>query len=89
MFGLGLGELIVIFIIALIFVGPKKLPQLAKGLGQGLREFQNATKGFSDKVNQEVATAKSEIGKTVINAESTPVPEKPTEPQKNKTETLS
>lgn len=48
MFGLGFGELIVIFLIALIFIGPKKLPELAKGLGKGIREFQNAAKGFTD-----------------------------------------
>jgi len=50
MFGLGMGELIVVGIIALIFIGPKKLPELAKGLGQGIKEFQKAAKGFSDQL---------------------------------------
>lgn len=50
MFGLGFGELIVVGLIALIFIGPKKLPELAKGLGKGIREFQNAAKGFSDQL---------------------------------------
>ncbi len=50
MFGLGFGELVVIFLIALIFIGPKKLPELAKGLGKGIREFQNAAKGFGDQL---------------------------------------
>lgn len=50
MFGLGFGELILILLIALIFIGPKKLPELAKGLGKGIREFQNAAKGFSDQL---------------------------------------
>jgi sec-independent protein translocase protein TatA len=50
MFGLGFGELVLIFLIALIFIGPKKLPELAKGLGKGIREFQNAAKGFSDQM---------------------------------------
>lgn len=48
MFGLGFGELVLVLLIALIFIGPKKLPELAKGLGQGLREFQKAAKGFTD-----------------------------------------
>ena len=61
MFGLGIGELLVIFIFALIFIGPKKLPELAKSLGKGLREFQNATKGFSEQLDQ----AKREITQTI------------------------
>lgn len=48
MFGLGFGEIVLVLIIALIFIGPKKLPELAKGLGQGIREFQKAAKGFTD-----------------------------------------
>ena len=54
MFGLGFGEVVLILIIALVFIGPKKLPELAKGLGRGLREFQNAAKGFQDQITKEV-----------------------------------
>lgn len=52
MFGLGFGEIILVLLIALIFIGPKKLPELAKGLGQGIREFQKAAKGFSDSLQE-------------------------------------
>ena len=44
MFGLGGGELLLLGIIALVFIGPKKLPELARGLGKGIREFQKAVK---------------------------------------------
>lgn len=53
MFGLGFGELLIILVIALIFIGPKKLPELAKGLGQGIKEFQKAAKGFSDQMQDD------------------------------------
>ncbi len=48
MFGIGVQELIIIAIIALLIVGPKKLPDLAKTLGKGFRDFKNATEGISD-----------------------------------------
>ena len=58
MFGLGATEVIVILVLALIFIGPKKLPELAKGLGKGLREFQKAKDDIMTQVNEEVEDAK-------------------------------
>ena len=58
MFGLGATEVVVILVIALIFIGPKKLPELAKGLGKGLREFQKAKDDLMTQVNQEVDDSK-------------------------------
>jgi sec-independent protein translocase protein TatA len=65
MFGLGFGELVLIFLIALIFIGPKKLPELAKGLGQGIKEFQKAAKGLTDEIQNSAEPEKKEIPKVV------------------------
>jgi sec-independent protein translocase protein TatA len=43
MFGLGMQELIVIFLIVMVLFGAKKLPEIGKGLGRGIREFKRAT----------------------------------------------
>jgi sec-independent protein translocase protein TatB len=48
MFGIGMPELILILAIALIVIGPKKLPDLAKSLGRAMREFKKATNEFKE-----------------------------------------
>ena len=48
MFGIGMPEMILILAIALIVIGPKKLPDLAKSLGRAMREFKKATNEFKD-----------------------------------------
>lgn len=45
---LGLSELLVIGIIALLVIGPRRLPEVARGIGQAVRAFQDALKGPSD-----------------------------------------
>jgi Tat protein translocase TatB subunit len=54
MFGIGMQELIVIFIIALIVVGPKKLPELAKALGRGFAEFKRAANDVRQTIDAEI-----------------------------------
>ncbi len=50
MFGIGPMEMILIFLAILLLFGAKRLPELAKGLGQGIREFKRAMKDTADEV---------------------------------------
>lgn len=46
-FQLGLPEMILVLVIALVVLGPKRLPELARALGKGMREFRQALDGES------------------------------------------
>lgn len=50
MFGMGAPEMVLIFLVALLFFGAKRLPELAQGLGKGIREFKKAMRETEDEV---------------------------------------
>ncbi len=51
---LGATEIILIVLVILIFFGAKKIPELAQGLGKGIREFRKATREIEDNIQNEV-----------------------------------
>ena len=71
--GLGSGELLLILVVALIFFGPRKLPQLARSMGKGLAEFRKASDDFKRTWEREVAleTARADDN-SLLEAEKQP-----------------
>ena len=50
----GAGEVIVIALIVLLLFGGKKIPELMKGIGKGLKSFKDGVKGIEDEINADV-----------------------------------
>jgi sec-independent protein translocase protein TatA len=59
--GMGSGEIILVFVVILVLFGAKKIPEFAKGLGQGIKEFKKASSDVSNEIhtamNQETPPA--------------------------------
>ena len=69
MFGLGFQEIIIILVVALLIIGPRKLPDLAKSLGKAFREFKHATDDIKQNFDLDALTR-----------EESPPPSKTTSP---------
>jgi sec-independent protein translocase protein TatA len=61
MFGIGLQELVIILVIALVIFGPTKLPQIGSGLGKAIRDFRKSVSG--DDLEDATKEAKKETSK--------------------------
>lgn len=83
MFGIGMPEMILILAVALIVIGPKKLPGLAKSLGRALGEFKKATSDLKDSFDidaslNDIKEPFNDINNSVKKALDTPIePESP------------
>lgn len=66
MFGLGMQELIVIFVIALIIFGPRKLPELGRSLGRGIAQFKRATQDVKESIETEIQETEQAVEKAKL-----------------------
>jgi TatA/E family protein of Tat protein translocase len=71
MFGsIGMPELILIFVVALLVFGPRKLPEIGKSLGKGLAEFKKASEDLKRTIEQEIEEGKREVSSVKAQVQS-------------------
>ena len=63
-FGLGTGEIIVIVVVILLLFGGRKIPELMRGLGKGVRSFKEGMNGVESEINKPVEKPKQSDGDT-------------------------
>lgn len=74
-FGIGLPEMAVILVLALLVFGPKKLPEIGRSLGKAIRGFQEASREFETEFKREAKQLEQTTTPIVSPAPSTPAPE--------------
>ena len=73
MFGIGITEIIIILIVALLVVGPKKLPELARTLGKGMAEFRKTADDFKESIYQDDSNLEADRKKAEQHREITKI----------------
>ena len=71
MFGIGMPELLIILAVALVVIGPSKLPDLARALGKGMAEFKRATQDLKNSMNmdEEIGEIKDDLADSISGVE--------------------
>ncbi len=80
LFDLGGGQILLILAVILIFFGARRIPDLAKGLGQGIKEFKKATREVTDEINNapESTVQPKQVSNSVPQQQpAAPVPQTP------------
>ncbi|MBI2502268.1 MAG: twin-arginine translocase TatA/TatE family subunit [Candidatus Latescibacteria bacterium] len=57
--GIGLPEILVIFLLILLLFGAKRIPEMAQGMGKGIKEFKKAMKDVQDEIDVSATTPRS------------------------------
>jgi sec-independent protein translocase protein TatA len=74
-FNIGGPEMMVIMFIGLLLFGGKKLPELARGLGKGIREFKDASDGVKREIQRNIDAVQNEVDSARKEIEQEPVPQ--------------
>ena len=81
---LGMPEIVLILTLALLIFGPNRIPEIARSLGKGFREFKQSTTGFMDNLNQDINNAANTPSNTpakkIAAPKTTPAPESKSPP---------
>ncbi len=82
MFGLGFGEIVIVLILALVLLGPQRLPDVAKQLGKALRDFRRATDDLKEQFETELYSepARTPPRPALVEPAKPPDPTQPTVP---------
>jgi sec-independent protein translocase protein TatA len=64
-FGIGLPEMVLILVVALLVFGPKKLPEIGRSMGKAIRSFQDASKEFENEFKREAETLTASAPQTM------------------------
>ena len=92
MFGLGIGEFVLVLVVALIVLGPKQLPKVVRQLGRATREFKRAAREFQNTLSEvdldkeveeyksRVADLQKDVEKSLQEPDKSPIPTSEDEP---------